>query len=81
MLASLGQSAPKDQDLFGGLDPTLLLKAGQALSGLNSKPDNRCSLLTALKPYLRRDRQGRVDEAIRLLKLVRMAELFGKDLF
>lgn len=66
---------------LGDLDPSLLLKAGKALSGLNNQPDDRCILLSALKPYLRRERRERVDEAIRILKLMRVAELFRKDLF
>jgi len=64
---------------FGGensLDPALLLKAGKALSAMNSTPDERCALLTALRPYLRHERQERVDEAIKILRLIRLAELF-----
>ncbi len=57
------------------------MKAGKALSGLQDRPDERCTLLLALKPYLRKERRERVDEAIRILKLMRMAELFRKDLF
>jgi hypothetical protein len=59
-----------------GLDPALLMKLSKAMVGLRSKPDDRCTLLTALKPYLREGRRGRVDEAIRLLQLWRLAELF-----
>lgn len=66
---------------LGEIDPALLLKAGKALSSLNDRPDDRCLLLSALKPYLRRERQERVDEAIRILKFLRMAECFRKDLF
>lgn len=54
----------------------MLLKAGKALSRINGKPDDRCSLLTALRPFLRRERQERVDEAIRILQLLRLAEAF-----
>ncbi len=66
--------------LLGGLDPALLMKVGKAVSGLQGKPDQRCSLLTALKPYLRPDRRERVDEAIRLLQLMRLAEIFRKEM-
>lgn len=83
MLASLGGmdglsgllSGGKN-DVFGGLDPALLLKAGNAISQWNSKPDDRCTLLSALRPYLRQERQERVNEAIRILNLLRLAELF-----
>lgn len=66
--------------VLGGLDPTLLMKVGKAVSGMQGKPDQRCSLLTALKPYLRPDRRERVDEAIRLLQLMRLAEIFRKEM-
>ncbi len=45
---------------------------------MNQKPDNRCSLLAALKPWLRPERQARADEAIRILKLLRIWELYQK---
>ncbi len=66
--------------LLGGLDPALLMKVGKAVAGLQGKPDQRCSLLTALKPYLRPERRERVDEAIRLLQLMRLAEIFRKEM-
>lgn len=75
--------APQKQageSLLSGLDPTLLMKVGKAVSGMQGKPDQRCSLLTALKPYLRPDRRERVDEAIRLLQLMRLAEIFRKEM-
>ncbi|MBQ7936466.1 MAG: hypothetical protein IJ407_01695 [Clostridia bacterium] len=84
-LRSLLGSDKKDDSnplsALGDIDPAFLLKAGKALSGLNNKPDDRCLLLAALKPYLRKERRERVDEAIRILKLMRVAELFRKDLF
>jgi hypothetical protein len=57
-----------------------LLRAGKALSKLQSHPDDRCSLLSALKPFLRKGRRDRVDEAIRILQLMQMAELFRKEM-
>ena len=66
--------------VLGGFDPTLLMKVGKAVAGMQGKPDQRCSLLTALKPYLRPDRRERVDEAIRLLQLMRLAEIFRKEM-
>ena len=63
---------------MGGLDPAFLLKAGKALSQFNSTPDDRCALLSSLRPYLRPERQERVDEAIRILHLLRLVELFRR---
>lgn len=73
-LSSLGGLMPE------GLDPSLLLKAGKALSGMND-PDERCILLGALKPYLGSERRKRADEAVQMLKMLKIAELFRKDLF
>ena len=64
---------------MGNIDPAMLLRVGNAFSRLSSKPDDRCTLLTALKPYLRQGRQNRVDEAIRILQMLRLAELFRKE--
>ncbi len=82
-LSAFAPQKPSDDSpasLLGGLDPSLLMKVGKAVSGLQGKPDQRCSLLTALKPYLRPERRERVDEAIRLLQLMRLAEFFRKEM-
>lgn len=70
----------KGDDVLGGLDPKMLLRAGKAISGLQNKPDDRCILLSALKPYLRKERRERVDQSIRILQLMRLAELFRKEM-
>ena len=57
------------------------MKLSKAVSDLGGKPDDRCALLSALRPYLRRERQERIDEAIRILKVLRFAELFRGDFF
>ncbi|MBQ7288962.1 MAG: hypothetical protein IJW78_04450 [Clostridia bacterium] len=41
----------------------------------NMGEDNRARLLLALKPHLSEKRQGRVDTAVKLLKLVSLAPL------
>ena len=58
--------------LDGLLDPGMLLKAAPLLSKLSSKDDPDTLLLTALRPYLRQERQKRLDTAQRLLKIGRM---------
>jgi hypothetical protein len=58
----------------------MLLRAGNAFSKINNTPDDRCALLTALKPFLRSGRRERVDEAVRILQLMRLAELFRKEM-
>ena len=58
----------------------MLLRAGKTFSRLQNKPDDRCNLLTALKPFLRKQRRARVDEAVRILQMMRLAELFRKEM-
>ncbi len=79
LLSSLA-GEKKENDLLAGVDPAMLMRAGKALSGLHKKPDDRCILLSALKPYLRQERRTRVDEAIRILQLMRLAEIFRKEM-
>ena len=52
----------------GGFDPALIGQLGGMLSKLNNKPDNRCILLNALKPYLRKERRDRVLSLIHIYR-------------
>ena len=52
---------------FKGLDPGLLLKAGEMFG--HQKPDKNTALLLALRPHLGQERQAKLDRAVRLLKL------------
>lgn len=56
-----------------GLDPGLLQKLGRAM---NSGEDGReKALLAAMKPYLSEKRRGKMDRALKLAKLARIARL------
>ncbi|MCI8497316.1 MAG: hypothetical protein HFE85_03565 [Clostridiales bacterium] len=70
-----GEEKPAKQEaspLDGLLDPAMLLKAAPLVSKLSAKDDPDTLLLTALRPYLREERQKRLDTAQRLLKIGRM---------
>ncbi len=67
-----GPSKPEPSVLDGLLDPGMLLKAAPLLSKLSAKDDPDILLLTSLRPYLREERQKRLDTAQRLLKIGRM---------
>ncbi len=54
-----------------------LLQIGSLLSSINGE-DERSRLLTALKPFLSEDKRPKVDNAVKLLKLAKMAEAAGK---
>ena len=66
--------------LLSGIDPSMLMRATKAMSRLQNTSDDRAALLLALKPFLRKGRRERVDEAIRILQMMRMAELFRKEM-
>lgn len=50
------------------LNPDLLIKAGELLNQ-NSEPDKNTALLLALRPHLREQRQHKIDNAVKLLRL------------
>ena len=45
-----------------------------------AKPDEATAFLTALRPLLRRDRQEKLDRAIRAVSMMRTAKLLSKTL-
>ena len=56
-------------------DPAMLLKMQSLMGQLNQKDsDERCALLTAIRPFLNAERQPQVDQAIKLIKLTKLAK-------
>ena len=63
--------------LSGGLDPKLLARLLPVLQELSRPEDHdACQLLHALRPYLRQDRQGKVERAIQLARLIHIGKKF-----
>ena len=56
------------------LDPSLLTKIAPLLGNFN-KEDSDTRLLRALRPYLHGDREKRLDDAIRMMQIARLAPL------
>ena len=76
MLGGAQLSAPEPSpDL--GIDPKMLMRLTKIMK--NDGPDNRTKLLLDLKPYISPHRQKRVDEAINMLKVLRLAELVKNE--
>ena len=69
--------------LLGSLDPKLIQAALTLLSEYSASDDRKVALLNALKPFLRAERQNKVDRAIqiaRLSRVIRVAfQLFRKE--
>jgi hypothetical protein len=60
------------------LDLDMIMKLGSVFSELNQE-DERSRLLNDLKPFLSNDKKGKVDRAVQLLKLARIAEKLGGE--
>ena len=74
------QSPPPTQSppVFDGLDPAMLKNMTRVLSGLEGQDDDKMALLDALKPFLAEKRRNKMERAMNLAKMARMAELaFG----
>ncbi len=77
------QSAPASggdflSSLTGGLDPKLLMRLLPVVQELSSDSNsNARTLLYALRPYLKQERQARVERALQLARLLHI----GKKLF
>ena len=74
------QSAPAQDmlsSLAGGLDPNLLTRLLPIIQELGSQQDsNARALLYALRPYLREDRQEKVERALQLARLFHLGKKF-----
>lgn len=80
--ASQTPSFPVPASGGGGLpDMSVLLKLAPLLGGLN-KEDENTALLKALRPYLHGDREKRLDDAIQIMRLMKVLPLIQeKGLF
>ena len=63
--------------LTGGMDPTLLMKLMPLVQELGSQNDsNTRQLLYALRPYLKPERQEKVERALQLARLFHLGKKF-----
>lgn len=57
---------------LGSLDPKLIQIALQLFSAYSAEDDRRTALLNALKPFLKEERQAKLEKAIQIAKLSRV---------
>ena len=63
--------------LSGGMDPKLMMKLLPLIQELGSQQDsNARQLLYALRPYLKEDRQAKVERALQLARLFHIGKKF-----
>lgn len=73
-------SGSKELSLPDSLDADMMLKMTKAMSAMNGmKDDSRTKLLYDLKPYISGKRCKRVDEAVQILKLIKVIDIMGKE--
>jgi hypothetical protein len=63
-------------DLLGGLDPKLIARYLPLLQKFGTANTNTQQLLTALKPFLKEEKQDKVDRAAKLARLFIIAKEF-----
>ncbi len=68
------QEEPQE-DIFGDIDIEAIMKLGELLSNMNNKTDKNTQLLLALKPHLRPENRQKVDNALKLLKILNILPL------
>lgn len=61
---------------FSNLDMDTIMKLSSAFGKMkNSKNDPRANLLNSLKPYLRDEKKGKIDQYMNLLNVSKIAEI------
>lgn len=60
---------------FSQIDMNTILKMKSVMEKLNNSNDPRANLLYSLKPYLREERKGKIDQYANLLNVAKIADL------
>lgn len=64
---------------FSKIDMNMMLKMKSIMENLNSSNDPRSNLLYSLKPYLRDEKKGKIDQYANLLNFAKVAEVLKSD--
>ena len=64
---------------LNNLDMDTIMKIGTALNQMNAKDDPRANLLYSLKPYLRDEKKGKLDQYANLLNISKIANILNND--
>ncbi len=71
-----GQSPANPGSLLGGIDLNTVSKFLPMLQALSSDQSHSMQLLNALRPYLKEEKQGKVERAARLARLITVGKRF-----
>lgn len=64
---------------FSQIDMNTILKMKTAFDKMNNKNDPRSNLLYSLKPYLRHNKQEKLDQYVNLLNFSKVADMLKND--
>ena len=64
---------------FSNIDMNTILKIKSMMEKMNSSNDPRSNLLYSLKPYLRKERKGKIDQYANLLNFAKIADMLKND--
>ena len=66
--------------LLGGIDPKLIMKLLPLLQEYGKSNSQTMQLLYALRPFLKAERQGKVERAAQLARLIHLGKTFLKEM-
>ena len=66
--------------LLGGIDPKLIMKFLPLLQEYGKSNSQTMQLLYALRPFLKTERQGKVERAAQLARLIHLGKTFFKEM-
>lgn len=66
--------------LLGGIDPKLIMKFLPLLQEYGKSNSQTMQLLYALRPFLKAERQGKVERAAQLARLIHLGKSFFKEM-
>lgn len=78
LLGNNKSAAAPQQPKSGDMDLSLLTKAAPFLAAMQQEDDS-ANLLKALRPYLHGERQKRLDDALEILKWLRLATMLKEQ--
>ncbi len=77
LISNLGGEKEEKETSVGATLPFDVDKLAPVLMKLNAPPDERCKLLLALKPFVSHQRQERIEQSIKILKMMSLAGEMG----
>ena len=76
--SSNSNSSNNDSNSMPNIDIETMMRIQNVMSKMNSanSNDDMSRLLMSLKPYLRDEKKGKIDEYIKLIKMGKMTQMF-----